>query len=160
VAGLIGTLHTGSRCCRLRPKATCESCVKTSTCRGEKKGGKGTQRLPQCQALTRIRPSERSFAGAVDNPRCTGIDSPSFRVARAENNSSWVGRTIRGRNRAGFVMAPLSCSPRGGTSGGPVQHLDPAAAGCRGRPHLAPARPEPLRGRLGERERRRPYFRA
>ena len=41
-----------------------------------------------------------------------------------------------------------------------VQYLDPAAAGRRGRAHAAPARPEPLRRRLGERERRRPDFRA
>ena len=56
----------------------CESCVKTRTCRGTKKGGKGTQRLPQCQARPRFLPSERSLARAVDNPRCNGIDSRSF----------------------------------------------------------------------------------
>jgi hypothetical protein len=46
VAGLVGTLHRAL----VRANATCESCAKTSTCRGGKKGGKGTQRLPQCQA--------------------------------------------------------------------------------------------------------------
>ena len=58
IAGLVGTLHTGSCSCVsdefFRRRAT-ESCVKTSTCRGGKKGGKGTQRLPQCQAQSRSR---------------------------------------------------------------------------------------------------------
>ena len=87
VAGLIGTLHCWLSLLSsdfFRGLGNCESCVKTSTCRGGKKGGKGTQRLPQCQAKSTSAPSERSLARAVDNPRSIGIDSPSFRVARAE----------------------------------------------------------------------------
>lgn len=87
VAGLIRTLHCWLSLLSsgfFRRMGNCESCVKTSTCRGGKKGGKGTQRLPQCQAKSKRRGSERSLAQAVDNPRSIGIDSPSFRVARAE----------------------------------------------------------------------------
>ena len=87
VAGLIGTLHCWLSLLSsdfFRGMSNCESCVKTSTCRGGKKGGKGTQRLPQCQAKSTCSPSERSRARAVDNPQSIGIDSPSFRVARAE----------------------------------------------------------------------------
>jgi hypothetical protein len=79
IARLVCTLHAGSR-----PKNGLQKCAKTSTCRAQKKGGKGTQRLPQCQARGRAASSERSRARAVDNPASIDIDSPSFRVARAE----------------------------------------------------------------------------
>ena len=79
IARLICTLHA-----RARPKGAYEKCAKTSTCRAQKKGGKGTQRVLQCQARGRLQPSERSRVRAVDNLASIDIDSPSFRVARAE----------------------------------------------------------------------------
>lgn len=51
VTRLICTLHAGSRR---------EKCAKTSTWWAEKKGGKGTQRLSQCQAQGTLSPSEIS----------------------------------------------------------------------------------------------------
>jgi hypothetical protein len=79
IARLVCTLHAGTR-----QKLALKRCAKTSTCRAQKKGGKGTQRLPQCQARAPHQPSERSRARAVDNLASIDIDSPSFRVARAE----------------------------------------------------------------------------
>jgi hypothetical protein len=64
VAGLISTLHCWFSLLStdfFRGMGNCESCVKTSTCRGGKKGGKGTQRLPQCQAPSKSPPSDRSL---------------------------------------------------------------------------------------------------
>jgi hypothetical protein len=75
IAWLVCTLHASSRQKR---------CAKTSTWWAQKKGGKGTQRLPQCQARGRLQPSEKSRPRAVDNLASIDIDSPSFRVARAE----------------------------------------------------------------------------
>jgi hypothetical protein len=95
VAGLIRTLHCWLSLLSsdfFQGMGNCESCVKTSTCRGGKKGGKGTQRLPQCQAQSCCPTSERSGVRAVDNPRSIGIDSPSFRVARAEQFFDQVQR--------------------------------------------------------------------
>src|SRR5687768_11195320 len=78
---------------------------------GRKEGRQGYAAPPAVSsANTRDRSlgeSERSLAGAVDNPLSNGIDSASFRVACAEQ---FFGlENDRGRNRAGFVMAPLSC---------------------------------------------------
>jgi hypothetical protein len=70
--------------CTLHVALGLKICAKTSTWWAQKKGGKGTQRLPQCQAWGRLRPSERSRDRAVDNISSMDIDSPSFRVARAE----------------------------------------------------------------------------
>jgi hypothetical protein len=75
IAWLVCTLHVGSRL---------ENCAKTSTWWAQKRGGKGTQRVLQCQARGKLQPSERSCARAVDNLASIEIDSPSFRVARAE----------------------------------------------------------------------------
>lgn len=80
VARLICTLHAGDRLSQTGQK----KCAKTSTWWAQKKGGKGTQRPPQCQAWGRLRASERSRVRAVDNLASIDIDSPSFRVARAE----------------------------------------------------------------------------
>jgi hypothetical protein len=79
IAWLVCTLHAGSR-----QKIVLKKCAKTSTWWAQKKGGKGTQRVLQCQAQGRVRPSEKSRPQAVDNLASIDIDSPSFRVARAE----------------------------------------------------------------------------
>src|SRR4026207_353249 len=144
-------------CGRSLSKIGLEKCAKTSTWWAQRKGGKGTQRLLQCQARGRLLPSERSRARAVDNLASIDIDSPSFRVARAEKFFGF-GWTTRGRNRAGFVRAALSDSTRGGTAGGAIQHVDSPAPGGRGRPHLAAARAEPVRRRVGGWGRRRGGF--
>ena len=59
IARLVSTLHAGSRQ---------EICAKTSTCWGGKKGGKGTQRPPQCQA----RRDRRSRVGSQKD-RASGL---------------------------------------------------------------------------------------
>ena len=85
LARLICALHADrSR----EEKLFLESSAKTSTWWGGTKGGKGTQRFPGCQAESRLlrAPRRQKFRDvrAVDNPASIGIDSPSFRVARAE----------------------------------------------------------------------------
>src|SRR5690349_18567994 len=93
----------------------------------------------------------------VDNLASNGIDSPPLALTWRRTIHFFVDR-LGDEIRAGFVVAPLSRAIGNGVAGAAVQYLDPAVAGRRGRPHVAPARPEPLRGRLGERERRRADF--
>src|SRR5215475_2087021 len=90
--------------------------------------------------------TEKSRIEPVDNPRRIGIDSPSSRVDLRRKILS----IDRGRNRAGFVMAPLSRSIGSGTAGAAIQYLDPAASGGRGRANTPSAGAEPVRRRLGQ----------
>jgi hypothetical protein len=110
-ARLVCTLHAGSRRKSALKQAHGGLKRRAARVRSNPRGVKQPvedSRARRCAPLT-----EKSRSGPVDNPRRIGIDSPSSRVDLAQKNSS---DRIRGRNRAGFVMAPLSRSIGSGTA--------------------------------------------
>src|SRR5512138_137501 len=98
-----------------------------------------------------LRGAQNSHCGAVDNLPPEGIDSPALALTWRRKTS--CVESIRGRSRAGFVVAPLSRAIGSRIAGTAVQYLDPAAAGRRGRAHVAAAGAQPVRRRLGKRKR-------